>query len=109
MKGENANFPNFPMISAENHLQNPVDVENGPGDPRRISAQWDFRLWTYSQVQGQDEHCCAFREAGEYEEPPKKIPSSELTYPRQKALFEDDFPFSKVGYVKFLEGTHVFT
>ena len=33
-----------------------------------------------------------------------KLPSWELTYPRLKCTFEDEFPFPVVGYVSFLEG-----
>ena len=32
------------------------------------------------------------------------IPSRELTYPPKNGIFEDDFPFPKVGYVNFQEG-----
>jgi len=33
------------------------------------------------------------------------IPSRELTYPPKNGIFEDDFPFPKVGYVSSLEGS----
>ena len=33
------------------------------------------------------------------------IPSRQLTYPMPAGTFEDDFPFPKLGYVSFLEGT----
>ena len=34
----------------------------------------------------------------------EQVPSREQTYPPKKLHFEDDFPFSKVGYVSSLEG-----
>jgi len=37
-----------------------------------------------------------------------RVLSRELTY-NQKSLFEDDFPFPKVGYVNSLEGNYIET
>ena len=37
--------------------------------------------------------------------PKVDIPSRELTYPPKMAFWVDDFPFPKVGYVNFVEGT----
>ena len=53
--------PTFP-ISNDQCGKPPTEssgCRNSPGDARRVIAQPDFRLWTYSQVQGQDGHCCA--------------------------------------------------
>ena len=35
------------------------------------------------------------------------LPSRKLTYPPKNAIFEDYFPFPKVGYVNSLEGKHI--
>ena len=37
------------------------------------------------------------------------LPSWELTYPFPKGTFEDDFPFTKVGYASSLEGRWCYT
>ena len=45
--------------------------------------------------------------AGDPYEKSENIPSRERSHIPQKWHFEDDFPFSKVGYVSSLEGIHI--
>jgi len=68
------------MISAENHQQNPVGVETVQAMQEGLSRNQIFVCGRIHKCK--DKTGIAVQgEAGEYGEPPKKIPSSELTYP----------------------------